>query len=148
VARRLAGHDALVFVCGRYEGVDERVRPYVDEQLSVGDFVLTGGEFAALCVADAVARLRPGVLGNEASPEIESFSAGLLEGPQYTRPVEFRGAEVPLVLRSGDHAKVAAWRRRQALERTRATRPELLENIVLDDADRKTLRELDEEGRT
>jgi tRNA (guanine37-N1)-methyltransferase len=141
-ARRLASHDALVFVCGRYEGVDERVRPYVDEQLSVGDFVLTGGEFAALCVVDAVARLRPGVLGNQESPVVESFTDGLLEGPQYTRPVEFRGARVPDVLTSGDHAKVAFWRRKQALARTLASRPELMEKVALDATDQKAVREL------
>jgi tRNA (guanine37-N1)-methyltransferase len=129
-ARRLACHDALVFVCGRYEGVDERVRAYVDEQLSVGDFVLTGGEFAALCVVDAVARLRPGVLGNDESSVAESFADGLLEGPQYTRPVEFRGARVPDVLTSGDHAKVALWRRKQALARTLDKRPELVEELT------------------
>ena len=109
----------MVLVCGRYEGVDERVRTFVDDEISVGDFVLTGGELAALCVLDAVARLLPGVLGNEASAREESFEAGLLEGPQYTRPPEFRGMEVPEVLLSGDHAEVARWRRRQALLRTR-----------------------------
>jgi tRNA (guanine37-N1)-methyltransferase len=150
-ARRLASHDALVFVCGRYEGVDERVRGYVDEQLSVGDFVLTGGEFAALCVVDAVARLRPGVLGNEQSPVAESFAEGLLEGPQYTRPVEFRGARVPDVLTSGDHAKVALWRRKQALARTLDKRPELVDERVkmgaLGAVDLKLVRELRSEGK-
>lgn len=142
-ARRLAAEDALVFVCGRYEGVDERVRPFVDEALSVGDFVLTGGEFATLCVVDAVARLRPGVLGNEASPELESFADGLLEGPQYTRPVEFRGLRVPDVLVSGDHARVARWRRRQALERTLAVRPDVLAALSLSAEDRALLAEVE-----
>jgi tRNA (guanine37-N1)-methyltransferase len=141
VARELAQENALVFVCGRYEGVDERVRPFVDDTVSLGDYVLTGGEFAALCVIDAVARLRPGVLGNEASSEAESFSTGLLEGPQYTRPVEFRGVRVPDVLVSGDHAKVAAWRRRQALARTLAVRPDVLADAPLSDEDRRVLRE-------
>jgi tRNA (guanine37-N1)-methyltransferase len=141
-ARRLAGEQALVFVCGRYEGVDERVRPFVDETVSLGDYVLTGGEFAALCVIDAVARLRPGVLGNEVSPETESFSEGLLEGPQYTRPVEFRGERVPDVLVSGDHARVARWRRRQSLARTLAVRPEVLATARLEAGDRSVLSEL------
>ena len=142
VAREFAANDALVLVCGRYEGVDERVRPFVDETVCVGDFVLTGGEFAALCLVDAVARLRPGVLGNEESSVTESFSDGLLEGPQYTRPVDFRGERVPEVLLSGDHAKVAAWRRRRALERTLAIRPEILVGITLPEADRRILQEL------
>jgi len=131
-AARLAREAALVLVCGRYEGVDERVREFVDETLSVGDFVLTGGEFAALCVVDAAARLVPGVLGNEASGASESFSdadGGLLEGPQYTRPVEFRGRRVPEALLSGDHARVARWRHEQALARTRAARPDLLAGV-------------------
>lgn len=141
-ARRLSNENALVFVCGRYEGVDDRVRPYVDETVSLGDFVLTGGEFAALCVIDAVARLRPGVLGNETSSETESFSEGLLEGPQYTRPVEFRGVRVPDVLLSGDHGRVAAWRRRQALANTLRIRPEMLAAAPLTNEDRKLLAEL------
>lgn len=148
-AVRLSGEDALVLVCGRYEGIDERVRAYVDETVSVGDFVLTGGEFAALCVLDAVARLRPGVLGNEASASAESFSAeggGLLEGPKYTRPVAFRGERVPDVLLSGDHALVARWRRRQALARTLAVRPGLLEKVPLTKEDRQVLAELTAEA--
>lgn len=138
-AARLAEEEALVLVCGRYEGVDERVRGYVDETVSVGDFVLTGGEFAALCVIDAVARLRPGVLGNEASAVTESFSQGVLEGPQYTRPMEFRGLRVPEVLVSGDHARVARWRRRQALARTWKHRPDLLARMELSGEDRRWL---------
>jgi len=145
-AQRLAAESALIFVCGRYEGVDERVRPFVDEHLSLGDFVLTGGEFAALAVIDAVARLRPGVLGNDASAVEESFSNGLLEGPQYTRPVEFRGMRVPDVLMSGDHRRIALWRRKQSLARTLAVRPEVLAQLPLDKTDRNLLAELEAES--
>jgi tRNA (guanine37-N1)-methyltransferase len=127
-ALELSRLPALVLVCGRYEGVDERVLRWVDEELSLGDFVLTGGELAALAVVDAVARLLPGVLGNELSAQSESFAGeGLLEGPQYTRPPEFRGLRVPEVLLSGDHAKIAGWRREQAMARTRERRPDLLD---------------------
>ena len=128
-AQELSRCEKLVLVCGRYEGVDERVLRYIDEEISLGDFVMTGGEFAALSVIDAVARLVPGVLGNAESPVSESFAGeGLLEGPQYTRPPEFRGEKVPEVLLSGDHAKIAAWRREQALNRTRDRRPDLLKS--------------------
>jgi tRNA (guanine37-N1)-methyltransferase len=126
-AERLAGERRLVLCCGRYEGIDERVRSRVDEVLSIGDFVLAGGEAAALVVLDAVARLVPGVMGNTASAADESFAAGLLEYPQYTRPAVYRGLEVPEVLRSGDHAAIARWRRTQAIERTRRLRPDLLD---------------------
>lgn len=125
VAERYARLPGLILVCGHYEGVDARVEGLVDEELSLGDFVLTGGEVAAVAVVDAVARLVPGVLGNAASPADESFTAGLLEYPQYTRPRMFRGVEVPEVLVSGHHAKVAAWRKDQARRRTRARRPDL-----------------------
>jgi tRNA (guanine37-N1)-methyltransferase len=126
-AQEMAGRGALVLVCGRYEGVDERVLGWVDEEISLGDFVLNGGEIAALAVIEAVARLVPGVLGNELSAHAESFSAeGLLEGPQYTRPPEFRGLKVPEVLLSGDHGKIARWRKEQAVARTRERRPDLL----------------------
>ena len=126
-ALQLSRQPALVLVCGRYEGVDERVLRWVDEELSLGDFVLTGGELAALAAVAAVARLLPGVLGNELSAQSESFAGeGLLEGPQYTRPPEFRGLRVPEVLLSGDHAKIAGWRREQAMARTRERRPDLL----------------------
>jgi tRNA (guanine37-N1)-methyltransferase len=128
VAHELVEVPALILVCGRYEGVDERVLDWVDEELSVGDFVLTGGELAALAVIDAVGRLMPGVLGNAESTRNESFSGeGLLEGPQYTRPPEFRGRRVPEVLLSGDHGRIAAWRREQASARTEERRPDLLE---------------------
>ncbi|HEV8244823.1 MAG TPA: tRNA (guanosine(37)-N1)-methyltransferase TrmD [Polyangiaceae bacterium] len=127
-ARRLSAEPALLFVCGRYEGFDERVRHFVDEELSIGDFVLTGGEVAAMCVIEATIRLLTGVLGNDESTREESFSAecgGLLEYPHYTKPVSFRGHDVPEVLRSGDHGKIAAFRREQSLLRTRERRPEL-----------------------
>lgn len=129
-AERLARRPALTFVCGRYEGFDERVRSFVDEEISLGDFVLTGGEIPAMAVIEACVRLLPGVLGNEQSARVESFSSdwdGLLEYPQYTRPQRYRGLEVPEVLRTGDHGKVSAWRKVQALERTRERRPDLLE---------------------
>ncbi|HTO97453.1 MAG TPA: tRNA (guanosine(37)-N1)-methyltransferase TrmD [Myxococcales bacterium] len=126
-AQELLERGALVLVCGRYEGVDERVLGWVDEEISLGDFILNGGEIAALAVIEAVARLVPGVLGNELSTQAESFSApGLLEGPQYTRPPEFRGLKVPEVLLSGDHGKIARWRKEQAVARTRERRPDLL----------------------
>jgi len=128
-AQRLCDQGSFILVCGRYEGVDERVTSFVDAELSVGDFVLSGGELAALCIVDAVARLWPGVLGNEASTKVESFApgSGLLEYPQYTRPVEFRGMRVPEILLSGDHAAVERWRADQALQRTRDRRPDLLD---------------------
>jgi tRNA (guanine37-N1)-methyltransferase len=126
-AAHLAGEPRLVLCCGRYEGIDERVRTRVDEVLSIGDYVLAGGEAAALVVLDAVARLVPGVLGNAASAADESFAAGLLEYPQYTRPAVYRGLEVPAVLRSGDHGAIARWRHDQAVERTRRLRPDLLD---------------------
>ncbi|MEY2464691.1 MAG: tRNA (guanine37-N1)-methyltransferase [Acidimicrobiaceae bacterium] len=129
VARELAAHDAgFSLLCGRYEGVDARVREHlVDGELSVGDYVLAGGEVAAMVVLEAVGRLVPGVMGNEASAGDESFADGLLEYPQYTRPADFRGWAVPEVLRSGDHARVARWRRAQALARTIIERPDLIE---------------------
>ena len=139
-ARDLArGPTDLILVCGRYEGVDERVRPHVDEEISLGDFVLTGGELVALAVVDAVGRLLPGVLGNADSPGSESFEEGLLEYPQYTRPPEFRGASVPEVLQGGDHARIARWRRWHQLQLTRARRPDLLEAAGLSDEDRRLL---------
>jgi tRNA (guanine37-N1)-methyltransferase len=141
LAHELAAAEHLVLVCGRYEGIDERVRLATDaEEVSVGDFVLTGGEIAALVVLDAVIRLLPGVLSSSDAWRDESHSLdGLLEYPQYTRPFEFRGLRVPDVLLSGNHARVAAWRRRQALERTRERRPELLTP--------EQLAELDDEAR-
>jgi tRNA (guanine37-N1)-methyltransferase len=139
-AEELAGRARLVLVCGRYEGVDERVLAYVDEELSLGDFVLQGGEVAALAVIEAAARLVPGVLGNEESAASESFGGEMvLEGPQYTRPPSYRGAEVPEALLSGDHARIARWRRRQALLRTRDRRPDLFEKLRLSPEDQRLL---------
>jgi tRNA (guanine37-N1)-methyltransferase len=129
MARELAASDGFSLLCGRYEGVDERVREHlIDGEVSVGDFVLAGGEVAALLMIEAVGRLVPGVLGNATSTDEESFADGLLEYPHYTRPAEFRGWDVPAVLRSGDHAKVERWRRAQALRRTLARRPDLIES--------------------
>jgi tRNA (guanine37-N1)-methyltransferase len=128
VARELAASPGFSLLCGRYEGVDQRVVDHlVDDELSIGDYVLAGGEAAALVVVEAVARLVPGVMGNEASAGEESFTESLLEYPQYTRPADFRGWEVPEVLRSGDHGRIARWRRAQALARTRSRRPDLIE---------------------
>jgi tRNA (guanine37-N1)-methyltransferase len=129
VVADLAGHaPGLLLIAGRYEGVDERVRDMVDQELSIGDYVLSGGEIPAMVVIEAVTRLIPGVLGNSASLDEESFGSGLLEYPQYTRPEVFRGAAVPPVLLSGDHEKIRRWRREQALERTARRRPDLLKN--------------------
>jgi tRNA (guanine37-N1)-methyltransferase len=140
VARELAGEKHVILLAGRYEGVDERVSQHLaDDALSIGDYVLTGGELPALVVADAVIRLLPGVLGGEDAAERESFTGGLLEPPQYTRPEEFRGARVPAVLLSGDHARIARWRRRQALWRTWRTRPDLLAGAELTADDRRLL---------
>jgi tRNA (guanine37-N1)-methyltransferase len=135
----LAGRDAIMLVCGRYEGFDERVRSYVDEEISLGDFVMTGGEVAAMAIVDACARLLPGVLGNEASTLDESHSpdtGGLLEYPHYTRPAEFRGARVPEVLAGGNHAEIARWRRDQAIARTRERRPDLWERFQQSEAEK------------
>jgi tRNA (guanine37-N1)-methyltransferase len=127
-ARELAGLDGFSLLCGRYEGVDERIRDHLcDGELSIGDVVLSGGEVAAMVVVEAVGRLVPGVMGNSASADDESFSDGLLEYPHYTRPAEFRGWAVPEVLRSGDHGRIARWRRAQALRRTIDRRPDLVE---------------------
>jgi tRNA (guanine37-N1)-methyltransferase len=138
-ARALAAHGRLLLVCGRYEGVDDRVRGHVDEELSLGDFVLSGGEVAAMAVVEAVTRLVPGVLGKEESAAEESFSEGLLEYPQFTRPPEFRGAAVPDVLLSGNHERIRRWRRRESLVRTRDRRPDLLARLTLGPEDRRLL---------
>jgi len=128
VARELAAGDGFSLLCGRYEGVDARVREHlVDGELSIGDYVLAGGEVASVVVLEAVGRLVPGVMGNDASADEESFADGLLEYPQYTRPASFRDWEVPEILRSGDHARIAAWRRAQALARTVRDRPDLID---------------------
>jgi tRNA (guanine37-N1)-methyltransferase len=147
VARELAGLDGFSLLCGRYEGVDERVRTHlVDGELSVGDYVLAGGEAAAVVVLEAVGRLVPGVMGNDESAVEESFSDGLLEHPHYTRPAELRGWAVPEALRSGDHGRVARWRRAQALRRTMAARPDLIAaRGGLTDEDRAVLAEFPDE---
>jgi tRNA (guanine37-N1)-methyltransferase len=143
LAGELAQLGRLILICGRYEGVDERIREHcVDLELSVGDYVLSGGEIAALVVIEAVSRLIPGVLGCESSAEKDSFSDGLLEFPQYTRPRIFKGWEVPEVLMSGDHARIAKWRREQSLGLTYEQRPELLNRAKLDEKDIKYLRSL------
>ncbi|MDH7568410.1 MAG: tRNA (guanosine(37)-N1)-methyltransferase TrmD [Armatimonadota bacterium] len=143
MARELAGLDHLVLVCGHYEGVDQRICEVVPmREVSIGDYVLTGGELPALVIVDAVCRLVPGVLGGAESAAEESFSEGLLEYPQYTRPFEFRGLRVPEVLLSGHHAEVARWRRRASLRRTAERRPDLLARATLTPEDREFLRQL------
>lgn len=143
IARRLSGLPRLALVCGRYEGVDERVREHlVTDEISIGDYVLTGGELPAMIVIDAVARLIPGVLGDAEAVEHDSHAAGLLEYPHYTRPVEYRGWRVPDILLSGDHARIAAWRSEQSRQRTMARRPDMLERLGLSESEReKTRRE-------
>ena len=141
LARELSGLPRLALVCGRYEGIDERIRTLVDREISIGDYVLTGGELPALVLGDAVVRLVPGVIA-DASQAGDSFASGLLEHPQYTRPERFRDLDVPAVLLSGDHGEVDRWRRREALRRTLERRPDLLERAPLDDADRRALEEL------
>jgi len=145
LAHELAGEDRLLFLCGHYEGFDERIREaLVTDEVSIGDYVLTSGELAALVIIDAVVRLLPGVLGNEESATGDSFSDGLLEYPQYTRPEEFRGMRVPAVLLSGHHGEVAKWRRLQSLLRTRERRPDLFARHELTPEERGWLRRHDE----
>ena len=147
VAWKLAKFDRVALICGRYEGFDERIREQlVTDEISIGDYVLTGGELAALVIVDAVIRLKPGVLGDPGGPLDDSHSTGLLEYPHYTRPPEFRGWKVPEVLLSGDHARIERWRRAQSLQRTLARRPDLLQQAELSDADRAILAHL-EDGR-
>ena len=141
LARELSAESHLALVCGRYEGIDERVRTLVDREVSIGDYVLTGGELPALVLLDTVVRLLPGAI-QEASHEGDSFAAGLLEHPHYTRPELFRDLGVPAVLLSGNHGEVDRWRRREALRRTLDRRPDLLDSAPLTDADRETLEEL------
>ena len=145
LARELARHPRLALVCGRYEGIDERARGLVDREVSIGDYVLTGGELPALVLIDAVSRLVPGVI-DDASQAGDSFAGGLLEHPQYTRPETFRGEAVPPILSSGHHAEVERWRRRESLRRTLQRRPDLLDSAPLSDADRAVLQELRDEG--
>ena len=139
-ADRLAQEKGLVLICGRYEGIDERVKDFVDDELSIGDYTMSGGELAAMVVIDTVTRLIPGVLGNLRSPQEESFSDGLLEYPQYTRPEEFRGMKVPEVLLSGDHDRIKRWRRDMSLKRTRERRPDLFSKTQLTPEERNLLR--------
>ena len=143
IARELAAYPRVGLLCGRYEGVDERVRQHlVTDEISIGDFVLTGGELPALLVMDAVARFIPGVLGDPDGAMDDSHASGLLEYPHYTRPVDFRGWQVPEVLLSGNHAGITRWRREQSLERTLRRRPDLLERAELSEIDRKYLQQL------
>jgi tRNA (guanine37-N1)-methyltransferase len=142
VARRLSREAHMVLICGRYEGVDERVRARVDEEISIGDYVLSGGELAALVIVDAVARLVPGVVGDEQSVVDDSFSRGLLDFPQYTRPADLENDRVPDVLLSGNHAEIRRWRKRAAVTRTFERRPELLATAALDEEEQEILRQL------
>ncbi|MCG6553318.1 MAG: tRNA (guanosine(37)-N1)-methyltransferase TrmD [Candidatus Magnetominusculus sp. LBB02] len=137
--------DGVVLICGRYEGVDERINGLVDEEISIGDFILTGGELPVLVIIDAVARLLPGVLGDVRSSQEESFSSGLLDYPHFTRPAEFMGERVPEVLMSGNHKEITKWRRRQSLMRTMIKRPDLIDEARLTEEDYKILEQLKEE---
>ena len=146
LARELAREKELILLCGHYEGVDQRaLDTCVDEEISIGDYILTGGETAAIVLVDCLSRFIPGVLGSSESPEEESFSDGLLEYPQYTRPRDLDGMTVPDVLLNGDHAKIREWRRRQSLAVTARLRPDLLESAELSDSDRKMLKEIEKE---
>jgi tRNA (guanine37-N1)-methyltransferase len=137
-AEELSHEDHLIFICGHYEGYDERIREYaVTDEVSIGDFVLTGGELGAMVLVDSIVRLLPGVLGNDDSPVLDSFSTGLLEHPHYTRPAEFRGMKVPDILLSGDHRKIEEWREKESLRRTFMRRPDLLENFSLTEQQKK-----------
>ncbi len=143
LVQEIAAHESLVLLCGHYEGVDERVRSrLVDREISIGDYVVTGGELPALVLLDAVARLKPGVLGKDESAQEESFAQGLLEYPQYTRPEEFEGLQVPDVLLSGHHAEIGKWRRRESLRRTAERRPDLLNKVELTADDLQFLSEI------
>ena len=148
-AEELSEEEHLIFICGHYEGYDERIRQHlVTDEISIGDFVLTGGELGAMVVIDSVVRLLPDGLGNEASAKEDSFSTGLLEHPHYTRPAEFNGYEVPEVLRSGHHGKIEAWRKKESLRRTYVRRPDLLDNYPLSKLDETLLQEVKAEEET
>lgn len=148
MAMELAGHERLALICGRYEGVDERIREHLaTDEISIGDYVLTGGELPALILIDAIARLIPGVLGDPDGAADDSHASGLLEYPHYTRPPEFRGWRVPDILQSGDHGKIARWRREQSLLRTLQRRPDLLETASLTPADQKLLDQIRSESK-
>jgi len=141
--KKMSQENRLTILCGRYEGIDERIRAhFVDDEISIGDYILTGGEIPAMVLVDAIVRLIPGVLGDEASTEEDSFSYSLLEYPQYTRPENFRGFKVPDVLLSGNHEKIRRWRRKESLKRTYNRRPDLLEKAELSDDDKKILEEI------
>lgn len=146
-AQELSKEEHLIIVCGHYEGIDDRIMNYVDEAISIGDYILTGGEIAALAICDSVSRLVPNVLGNEESSQEESFDGGLLEYPQYTRPEVFDGYQVPSVLLSGNHEEIRKWRRFKSLERTYKNRPELLNEELLSEEDKKFLKEI-KSGKT
>ena len=147
MARELAQHERIALICGRYEGFDERIREHLaTDEISIGDYVLTGGELAALVVVDAVTRLLPGALGDPTGADDDSHASGLLEYPHYTRPPEFRGWKVPDILASGNHAKINKWRREQSLRRTLKRRPDLLETAPLSDVDQKVLKKIKEEN--
>ena len=146
LAERLAAHSDLILICGRYEGVDERVRQHIaTHEISIGDYVLSGGELAAMVVIDAVTRLLPGALGSIESAQDDTFTTGLIQHPQYTRPADFRGMQVPDVLLSGNHAQIARWRRRQSLARTLARRPDLLQAADLSPQEREFLAQCPQE---
>jgi tRNA (guanine37-N1)-methyltransferase len=144
-AKELSGLENIIIICGRYEGVDERIRAFVDMEVSVGDYVLTGGEIPALVIIDSVSRFVPGVLGDEASCLSDSFSCGLLEYPQYTRPEEFRGMKVPEVLLSGHHGNIETWRRKESIKRTLVRRPDLLDGTELTEEDKAVIEEIKKE---
>lgn len=139
IAKELAAEEHLILICGHYEGFDERIRKWAHREISIGDYILTGGELAAMVICDAVVRLIPGVLGSATSAEFDSFSGGLLEYPQYTRPFEYEGMTVPEILLSGHHAKIEDWRRKQALLRTAVRRPDLLKKLSLSDEEKEFL---------
>ncbi|MGG1218510.1 tRNA (guanosine(37)-N1)-methyltransferase TrmD [Priestia endophytica] len=148
-AEELSKEEHLIFVCGHYEGYDERIREHVvTDEISIGDFVLTGGELGALVIIDSVVRLLPDVLGNKASAVEDSFSTGLLEHPHYTRPSDFRGMKVPDVLTSGDHKRIAEWREEESLRRTFLRRPDLLENYELSESQKKRLDQIEKTHRS
>src|SRR6056297_3439560 len=146
MVKDLSGKDRLVLICGHYEGIDERIRNnFVDQEVSIGDYVLTGGEIPAMVLVDAVARLLPGVLGHDESKKNDSFYNGILDYPHYTRPQEFKGMEVPEILLSGNHQLVDRWRKKEALKRTYLMRPDLIENTELTQDQQELLREIKEE---
>ena len=142
MAKRMAKKRHLIFICGHYEGIDERVKRIVTDEISIGDYVLTGGELASLVVIDALVRLIPGVLGKKESIICDSFYSGLLDYPHYTRPEEYRKMRVPSVLLSGNHERIARWRRKEALRRTLKRRPDLLEEIKVSNEDKRLIREI------